>query len=179
MHYNLQEEKNDVEIVSIHKLNKDERSFCLPGQVSTDENDTVKEDSFCLPGQVSTNENNTVKEDSFCLPDTVKGKSLGVLDYKLHIEDKKHISKYYEVCSRGFEEDFTPLSPCGHYIHIECVVKSGEDKCPICRNKVLLNETYIKRLKRLLCKRKAWLAYFLPLFGLFVVIVVYTCIHYF
>lgn len=51
-------------------------------------------------------------------------------------------TKYKEdacaVCFEKFDTYFIPLSPCGHYIHKECVIKSGKKECPICRKNVYI-----------------------------------------
>jgi len=55
-------------------------------------------------------------------------------------EHKEFKEECCAVCTDGFEANFTPLNPCGHYIHTECVVSSGKAVCPICRTKVILSE---------------------------------------
>lgn len=37
-----------------------------------------------------------------------------------------------QVCIEKFTDKDTPLT-CGHWIHRECVVKSGKNLCPLCR----------------------------------------------
>lgn len=54
--------------------------------------------------------------------------------------EHKFKEEYCAVCTDKFETNFTPLNPCGHYIHNECVVNSGKEECPICRSKVILSE---------------------------------------
>jgi hypothetical protein len=46
------------------------------------------------------------------------------------------------ICLESFEKDFTPLTPCNHYIHQECIAKTGKLECPLCRNKITLDEKY-------------------------------------
>ena len=44
------------------------------------------------------------------------------------------------VCTEGFTENFKPLYPCGHYIHIDCVCNSGKDICPMCKTPVKMTK---------------------------------------
>ena len=43
---------------------------------------------------------------------------------------------YCCVCLEEFEQDFTPLNECGHYIHLECIINSGKNECPLCRKTI-------------------------------------------
>lgn len=36
------------------------------------------------------------------------------------------------VCIETFDEDDSPLT-CGHWVHKECIIKSGKGQCPVCR----------------------------------------------
>ena len=55
-------------------------------------------------------------------------------------KDRKFEEKECAVCIESFEEEFNPLNPCGHYIHEECVYKTGTNLCPICRCEVIFSE---------------------------------------
>lgn len=63
------------------------------------------------------------------------------------------MEKYKEdtccICLENFKENYTPLEPCGHYIHTSCVYKSGKDTCPICRIQIVLNDDEKKELTRI------------------------------
>lgn len=43
------------------------------------------------------------------------------------------------VCTEPFGHD-NPLIPCGHWVHLSCIYKSGKGECPICREKLDLTE---------------------------------------
>jgi hypothetical protein len=51
------------------------------------------------------------------------------------------------ICLEEFPEGFSPLKPCGHYIHTECVYKSGKELCPICRVVVELTQDEKEKVK--------------------------------
>lgn len=40
---------------------------------------------------------------------------------------------YCEICLGKISKTSLPLSPCQHWVCFECVVKSGQNKCPLCR----------------------------------------------
>jgi len=42
------------------------------------------------------------------------------------------------ICTDEFKSDFRPLKECGHWVHQECVARSGKSECPVCRIKVSL-----------------------------------------
>ena len=37
------------------------------------------------------------------------------------------------ICIEPFNRLDTFLRPCGHWVHIECIYKSGKTYCPLCR----------------------------------------------
>jgi len=57
-------------------------------------------------------------------------------------DEKKDDERYREdtcpVCLDDFEKDFKPLERCNHWVHRECVAKSGKSMCPVCREEVVL-----------------------------------------
>ena len=46
------------------------------------------------------------------------------------------------ICLEPFLEDMNPLKPCNHWIHNECVARSGKKECPICRSEIDLPENF-------------------------------------
>lgn len=50
------------------------------------------------------------------------------------------------VCLDPFEEHEIALK-CGHWIHKSCIIKSGKNKCPICRFTIYLKPEEMKRCK--------------------------------
>lgn len=58
-----------------------------------------------------------------------------------------------QVCTEEFNDKDTPLA-CGHWIHKECVIKSGKSICPMCRFQLNLT----KEEKRECLKNKNRLA---------------------
>lgn len=64
-----------------------------------------------------------------------------------------HQSEYHTndcmICTDEFTVYDKALEPCGHWVHLECVYKSGKDICPICRTKLNLTkkqQSYIKEV---------------------------------
>jgi len=49
------------------------------------------------------------------------------------------------VCCYDLYPQKYPLN-CGHWIHTDCVVKSGKAECPICRQPVTLSDINTKKL---------------------------------
>lgn len=76
---------------------------------------------------------------------TTKGKKCNKIRAKEEILCSFHLKKkptFIEekpkecpVCYEEFEEKDIYLE-CGHWVHMECVVKSGKKECPICRRKL-------------------------------------------
>jgi hypothetical protein len=52
------------------------------------------------------------------------------------------------ICLEVFTPDFKPLKNCNHYIHIECVYKSGKNICPVCRAPVEFNKKEEKQFQK-------------------------------
>lgn len=50
------------------------------------------------------------------------------------------------ICLDEFEINEKPLK-CGHWVHRQCIVKSGKNQCPICRFTVYLKPEEIKKCK--------------------------------
>lgn len=67
-------------------------------------------------------------------------RSIGICQYPSCKESSNELCKYHSrferedcaICFEKFEEGFYPLS-CGHYIHQECLKKSGTKNCSLCR----------------------------------------------
>jgi hypothetical protein len=53
-------------------------------------------------------------------------------------KEVKYIEKTCSICLDDFTPDFTPLDPCGHYVHEICIKRSNKNQCPICRVNVKL-----------------------------------------
>ena len=49
------------------------------------------------------------------------------------------------VCYENFDDD---KLECGHDIHMICVVKSGKNRCPLCRQEVVIPDEYLDQLKQ-------------------------------
>lgn len=47
------------------------------------------------------------------------------------------------ICVEKFEECDKALK-CGHWVHKQCIIKSGKSKCPICRLYIYLKPTELK-----------------------------------
>jgi hypothetical protein len=45
-----------------------------------------------------------------------------------------------EICCVCTDPINTKLTPCGHSVHIDCVIKSGKQLCPLCRQKVRMTK---------------------------------------
>jgi hypothetical protein len=62
-----------------------------------------------------------------------------------------HINKYFTdscpICLEDFNQLDEALKPCGHWVHIKCIYKSGRGTCPLCRKKLVLTDDEIKCLK--------------------------------
>lgn len=65
-----------------------------------------------------------------------------------HDKYKQHFEKPTDccVCFENFKDTDNPLTPCGHWIHLDCIYKSGKDECPICRVKLILSEENRKKI---------------------------------
>jgi hypothetical protein len=48
------------------------------------------------------------------------------------------------VCMASFTRNTRALS-CGHYVHIQCVLKSNDPRCPVCRKELVEFATVAKR----------------------------------
>ncbi len=53
------------------------------------------------------------------------------------VENKEVITEECCVCCDPINKK---LALCGHYIHIECVIKSGKEICPLCRQRVRMTK---------------------------------------
>lgn len=60
-------------------------------------------------------------------------------------KEKKFSETECPVCFEEFETNFTPLEPCGHFIHIECVKKTNKMECPLCRQPIIDPDIEVKK----------------------------------
>jgi hypothetical protein len=60
-------------------------------------------------------------------------------------KEKKFSETECPVCFEEFETNFTPLEPCGHFIHIECVKKTNKMDCPLCRQHIIDPDIEVKK----------------------------------
>ncbi len=63
------------------------------------------------------------------------------------------------ICANGLEDEKYPLrgeveGKCGHWVHHSCVILSGKQECPICREKIKLNKEQQKQLLEIQKKNK-------------------------
>lgn len=61
---------------------------------------------------------------------------------KLKEKVKEAVKKFVsdkEDCAVCIDPVDKPLF-CGHWVHMNCVVRSGKDECPVCRGKIPMNE---------------------------------------
>ena len=63
------------------------------------------------------------------------------------------------ICMNDMKNEKYPLrgeveGKCGHWVHHSCVVSSGKQECPICREKVKLNKEQQKQLLEIQKKNK-------------------------
>lgn len=52
----------------------------------------------------------------------------------------KKEEKECAVCYEKLTTKDKPLKECGHHIHKLCILKSGKNKCPMCRCTIKLNK---------------------------------------
>jgi hypothetical protein len=70
------------------------------------------------------------------------------------LQEKNVAKKSYEkpescpVCFEDFDEVTKPIEPCGHWVHMECIVKWGEGICPVCRKKVNMNKKNVAESRK-------------------------------
>jgi hypothetical protein len=57
------------------------------------------------------------------------------------------------ICCDKFTNSNVPLS-CGHWVHLNCVIKWGEDICPICKEKLILDKKTKKKIEQKKKQRK-------------------------
>jgi hypothetical protein len=69
---------------------------------------------------------------------------------------KRHVSSKqvkFEDCCICYEPlcvSDLPLS-CGHVVHMECQISSGQDRCPLCRAKLVISKTVRNQISK--CRR--------------------------
>jgi len=49
------------------------------------------------------------------------------------------------ICYEEYDVEDEPLSPCGHYVHMACMLKWKKDTCPVCRGKVIVTQSPISK----------------------------------
>lgn len=69
-------------------------------------------------------------------------------------EEDKFKEETCIVCTDIFSNEFKPLQPCGHYIHIECVCNSGKPICPVCRTDVVMTKQQMDKTNRIYQEHK-------------------------
>lgn len=102
---------------------------------------------------------------TYCCGTTVKGKPCKNQVYKI-LDSEKKIYTNSQYCKRHHEkfrlekpeecpicmEELTnvhvPLS-CSHWVHRQCIVKWGKDKCPICRTEIKLTSSEKRQIRKL------------------------------
>lgn len=57
------------------------------------------------------------------------------------------------VCCESLENQRTRLE-CGHWIHIECIIRSAKEECPLCRCKLTLPRRARQRIQELTRQRE-------------------------
>lgn len=93
---------------------------------------------------------NKAKENGLChIHKKVKKEE----EIKKELSEKPINEKFKEdtccICTEPFNEDFKPLHPCNHYIHIECVCNSGKDVCPVCKTPVLMTPSQTDKTNKI------------------------------
>jgi hypothetical protein len=59
------------------------------------------------------------------------------------------------ICLDEFNKyDSIPLIPCSHWICKKCVINSGKNECPICRQEVQLSKVELKQCNKINMKRQ-------------------------
>lgn len=73
---------------------------------------------------------------------------------------KKHISQMEQLSKEQSKEEvedccvcMDPLSykdvlSCGHHVHMECIIKSGKDLCPLCRESIKMTDSQRKKMEK-------------------------------
>ena len=56
-----------------------------------------------------------------------------------------HTSKCIHLECPVCTENINSSLNCGHFVHKECIIKSGKNECPICRKDVLCDKSDIKK----------------------------------
>lgn len=57
------------------------------------------------------------------------------------------VAEQSDECGVCLESVDMTLVPCGHPVHVSCVVMSGKASCPICRSDVALTRSQLKSLR--------------------------------
>lgn len=86
---------------------------------------------------------------------TIKGKSCRNKVYKEYDYCKTHYEKFRlekpedcPICMESLENVKIPLS-CSHWVHRDCIIKWGKNKCPICTANIKLTKSEIKKMRRI------------------------------
>jgi hypothetical protein len=59
------------------------------------------------------------------------------------------------ICLEEFSKyDSVPLIPCSHWVCKKCVINSGKNECPICRQEVQLSKVELKQCNKINNKRQ-------------------------
>jgi len=85
-----------------------------------------------------------------------KESDLNTKDYKICCDFHSNIIKQYEkpdecpICLEEFDKiNDVPLIPCLHWICKKCIIKSGKNECPICRQEVQLTKMESKQCNKI------------------------------
>jgi len=85
-----------------------------------------------------------LKKCKKCIGTTLKGKKCKNKIYRDFDYCKRHYNKFRlekptecPVCMESLDDVKIPLS-CSHWVHRECIIKWGKDKCPVCRADIKL-----------------------------------------
>ena len=64
---------------------------------------------------------------------------------KRMIQSEDGLCKTHRICHVCYETNPSVLV-CGHSVHVDCIIKSGKDTCPICRQKVSLEQEQLEEM---------------------------------
>ena len=98
-------------------------------------------------------------EQKICCGTTLKGKYCKNKVFENYDYCKIHYAKFRlekpdecPVCMENLEHVHIPLS-CSHWVHRDCIIKWGKDKCPVCRAEIKLTSTERKKLRKKIHKQ--------------------------
>jgi hypothetical protein len=101
-----------------------------------------------------------IKSERFCkLESDVNGlckrhKSKKVITLMENVSGHREEDEKFDDCCICYERlcvKDLPLS-CGHVVHMDCQISSGQDRCPLCRATLRLSKSVMNKISK--CKRK-------------------------